>query len=170
MYRMTTAKGFSMRIAGLVPRRRRLPPVVGSMSKAGPRLPGGPASSDYKAEDAYGKFLVDLTDRWQLHLLDGGTYPPAAPLAGRFLLRERGEGVPARRDGQATWAWWCPTRCATRSARSGGARRAGRLVPGRARVGRLRAMAYMLPSYTQLGMAALLPGGTMDGRSLRPRT
>lgn len=113
---------------------------------------------------AYDMFLMDLTDRWQMHLMDGGAWPPSGlPSQARFF-REHVEIALPR---------------AERSKRIGvivsDALRyeAGSDLASRLSASRLKGIAgktsvkcapalSAIPSYTQLGMAALLPDGAME--------
>ncbi|WP_303868388.1 BREX-1 system phosphatase PglZ type A [Senegalimassilia anaerobia] len=116
-----------------------------------------------RVDDAYGKFLVDLTDRWQLRLMDAEVYPPTNILSQADFFYEKVEKeFPRAEDGKRLGViisdalrYEVGADLATRIA-------GGTLTLGRARVGaRCEGMVCMLPSYTQLGMAALLPRGAM---------
>lgn len=138
--------------------------LVGSMREAGPGFRQAARALATKADDAYGKFLVDLADRWQLHLLDGGAYPPAGMPSQADFFREHVEKAfpraePGKRVGVVVsdaMRYEVGRDLAARLSR-------GDVAAGRARAkATCGAMACMLPSYTQLGMAALLPAGTME--------
>lgn len=138
--------------------------LVGSMRASGLGFRQAAHALASKADDAYGKFLVDLTERWQLHLMDGGTYPPAGvPSQADFFRDHVEKAFPRAEDGKRVGV---VVSDALRY--EVGRDLAARLTRGDVAVGRARvkatcgAMACMLPSYTQLGMAALLPAGAME--------
>ncbi|MGN8751205.1 BREX-1 system phosphatase PglZ type A [Collinsella sp. HCP3S3_D1] len=117
-----------------------------------------------KVDDAYGKFLVDLTDRWQLHLMDSGVYPPSTiPSQSGFFYEKVEKELPTAEKGKRlgvivsdAMRYEVGAELSTRIA--GGDLSSGRVLVSASCEG----MACMLPSYTQLGMAALLPEGTME--------
>ncbi|MEG2747155.1 MAG: BREX-1 system phosphatase PglZ type A [Gordonibacter sp.] len=111
----------------------------------------------------YDRYLMDLTDKWQFHLMDEGTYPPRdIPSQNSFFHDKIARELPSVEGG----------------------RRIGVIVSDAMRfeagvelssilndlsLGRhgktkssVSGMTCMLPSYTQLGMAALLPPGEMS--------
>ena len=114
---------------------------------------------------AYNRFLIDLTDRWQLHLFDeDDTYPPISLFRqDRFFREEVEDSFPKAEKG-----------CRVGVIVSDALRfEAGKELTARlnaSSVTGLRGKAQaackgavcMLPSYTQLGMAALLPDGGMQ--------
>lgn len=117
-----------------------------------------------KVNDTYGKFLVDLTDRWQIHLMDSGSYPSdAVPAQSSFFYEKVEKSFPKAEDGRRVGV------IVSDALRyEVGAELASRInkgefaaIRGRAKAS-CEAMASMLPSYTQLGMAALLPRGSME--------
>lgn len=117
-----------------------------------------------KVDDAYGKYLVDLTDRWQLHLMDSGAYPPSTvPSQAGFFYEKVEKEFPMAENGKRLGVIVSDAMRyevgADLSARiTGGALSSGRTLVSASCEG----MVCMLPSYTQLGMAALLPEGTME--------
>lgn len=117
-----------------------------------------------KAMDGYDKFLVDLTDRWQLHIFDEGVYPPSSvPSQDRFfyekVLKSFPKSEPGRRVGvifSDALRYEVGAELATRFG-------LGEFTGSRRGVkGACEGMVCVLPSYTQLGMAALLPEGGME--------
>lgn len=117
-----------------------------------------------KIEDAYEKFLTDLTDRWQLHLMDNGAYPPVGiPSQAEFFYEKVEKAFPRPEDGKRLGVI-----VSDAMRYEVGADLAARVSSGAMTVGRghakatCEAMTCMLPSYTQLGMAALLPRGAME--------
>ena len=138
--------------------------LVDSMREAGPGFRQAARALTTKADDAYGKFLVDLADRWQLHLLDGGAYPPAGVPSQADFFREHVEKAFPRAETGKRVGVVVSDAMRYEVGRDLAARLSrGDVVTGRARAkAECDAMACMLPSYTQLGMAALLPAGTME--------
>ena len=117
-----------------------------------------------RVSSAYDGFLVDLTDRWQLHLLDEGTYPPASiPSQDGFFHEKVRKSFPVAKAGRRIGV---VVSDALRY--EVGAELASRLNLGvlagikGAMDASCEGMLCMLPSYTQLGMAALLPEGDME--------
>lgn len=112
----------------------------------------------------YDRFLVSLTDRWQLHLLDDGAYPPSSlPAQSSFfhdkVQLEFPKAEPDRRIGVIVSDAFRYEVGAELSARIND----GSLKPlSKKAAATIEGMACMLPSYTQLGMAALLPQGGME--------
>ena len=117
-----------------------------------------------KLDSDYGKFLVDLTDRWQLHLLDDGSYPPAGvPAQSSFFHDKVQLAFPKAEHGRRMGVIVSDALRYEVGAELAARVNAGVLahLPKRASA-QLDSMASMLPSYTQLGMAALLPSGPME--------
>ncbi|MEG2933825.1 MAG: BREX-1 system phosphatase PglZ type A [Gordonibacter sp.] len=114
---------------------------------------------------AYNRFLIDLTDRWQLHLFDEeGTYPPASlSRQDRFFREEVEKSFPKAEKGRRVGV------IVSDALRfEAGKELTARLnassvtgLRGKAQAA-CKGAACMLPSYTQLGMAALLPDGDMQ--------
>lgn len=117
-----------------------------------------------KVNGAYGKFLVDLTDRWQLHLMDTGSYPPATiPSQAEFFYEKVEKSFPTPEDGGRVGVVVSDAMRYEVGVDLAAGINAGMLSVGRSKArATCEAMACMLPSYTQLGMAALLPGGEME--------
>lgn len=117
-----------------------------------------------KVDDSYGKFLVDLTDRWQLHLMDSGVYPPSTiPSQSGFFYEKVEKELPTAEKGRrlgviVSDAMRYEVGADLSAQIAGGALSSGRALASASCEG----MVCMLPSYTQLGMAALLPEGTME--------
>lgn len=116
-----------------------------------------------KAVDSYDKFLMDLTDRWQLHLFDEGPYPPASiPSQDDFfherILKEFPRAEGGKRVGLIVSDALRYELGAELARRLGN----GELLRRKRVEVKCDGMACMLPSYTQLGMAALLPAGGME--------
>lgn len=117
-----------------------------------------------KVNDAYGKFLVDLTDRWQIHLMDSGSYPSVAiPAQSSFFCEKVEKSFPKAEDGRRIGVIVSDALRFEVGAELASRVNKGELaaIQGRAKAS-CEAMASMLPSYTQLGMAALLPRGSME--------
>lgn len=117
-----------------------------------------------RIENDYDAFLTDLTDRWQRHLMDEGAWPPASLASQSVFFHEHVElafpkDAPGSRVGvivSDALRYEAGHDLAQRLASS-----KARGLAGRASV-TCGAAACMLPSYTQLGMAALLPSGEME--------
>ena len=116
------------------------------------------------AEARYDSFLSDCAARWQEHLLDEGPWPNASLLSQADFFRDHvarraPEATPGHRVGvivSDALRYECAADLAERLNASKMKGLAGR---SRATV---EARAGMVPSYTQLGMAALLPAGKME--------
>lgn len=113
---------------------------------------------------AYHEYLSDLANRWQEHLMDAGSYPPpTVPSQPAFFSCRVQGALPAAENGRRVGVIVSDAMryevAAELAARLG----SGNLSMGRGAVRvSCEAMACMIPSYTQLGMAALLPPGTME--------
>lgn len=136
---------------------------VAAMRKAPAQFKRKAAELASKVDDAYGKFLMDLTDRWQSHLMDEGSYPPASvPSQAGFFCEKIEKEFPRAEDGRRLGVI-----VSDAMRYEVGADLSARIASGTLSLGRTRVsasctgMACMLPSYTQLGMAALLPRGPM---------
>ena len=136
---------------------------VGAMRKAPTGFKRRAGELVSQVDDAYGKFLVDLTDRWQLHLMDAGFYPPAdIPSQADFFYKKVEKEFPRAEDGKRLGVIVSDAMRYEVGADLAARVASGALSLGRTRMGTdCEAMACMLPSYTQLGMAALLPRGPM---------
>ena len=139
------------------------------MHTAKKKLPNGRFKKTFEASvtkacTVYDKYLVDLTDRWQLHLLDEGSYPPAVIPAQSSFFHERVQiAFPKAESGRRIGV------IVSDALRyEVGAELASRINDGTLKnlkakaAAKIDGMACMLPSYTQLGMAALLPAGAME--------
>lgn len=117
-----------------------------------------------KVNDAYGKFLADLTERWQAHLMDAGSYPPPGiPSQAGFFHERVTKEFPRAEGGKRLGVIVSDAMRYEVGADLARRVNAGALAVGRGRVkASCDAMACMLPSYTQLGMAALLPEGALE--------
>lgn len=137
---------------------------VGAMRCVPARFKRAAEDLTAKVDYSYSKFLDDLTGRWQAHLMDTGAYPPAEIASQADFFRDR--IVKAFPRAEAGKRMGVIVSDAMRY--EIGADLASRVTGGTLTVGRGRskatceAMACMLPSYTQLGMAALLPQGVME--------
>lgn len=136
---------------------------VGAMRKASANFKRRANELVSKIDDAYSKFLVDLTDRWQLHLMGTDVYPPAnIPSQADFFYEKVEKEFPSAEDGKRLGVI-----ISDALRYEIGADLATRITSGAISLGRVhvsadcKGMACMLPSYTQLGMAALLPRGPM---------
>lgn len=136
---------------------------VGAMRKAPAGFKRRANELVSKVDDAYGKFLVDLTDRWQLHLMDAGAYPPAdIPSQADFFYERVEKEFPSPKDGKRLGVIISDAMRYEVGADLALQVANGALSLSRARMGAdCAGMACMLPSFTQLGMAALLPRGPM---------
>lgn len=113
----------------------------------------------------YDDFLIDLNQRWQSRLLDGSKYPPKGIEAQKdfynthLLLRNVPKPAKGKRigvivsDSLRYESGVCLASCLNASMVSG--------LRGKAKAD-CTGMLSMLPSYTQLGMASLLPGDEME--------
>lgn len=124
------------------------------------------ASVRARIEGAYERFLGDLAERWQWPLDQGEPYPPADVPSQRDFFRDEVRRLfPKAEKGKRVGV------IVSDALRfEVGKELAGRLsasslrsLKGRVKVGCEGALA-MLPSYTQLGMAALLPEGAAGGK------
>ena len=114
-------------------------------------------------EKDYADFLEDLTDRWQSHLMDEGTWPPPSARSQDGLFHELvelsfPEARPGRRVGvivSDALRYEAGRELSERLSASGATGLSGKVSVS------CGAAVCMLPSYTQLGMAALLPDGPM---------
>lgn len=133
------------------------------------RIPAGKfkASMAQAMDDmrgCYDMFLMDLTDRWQFHLMDSGQWPPADLPSQAGFFREHVElALPVAQRGKRIGV------IVSDALRY----EAGRDLASRLSASRLKGLAgavsvkcthalSAIPSYTQLGMAALLPDGPME--------
>ena len=116
------------------------------------------------AEARYDSYLSDCAARWQEHLLDEGPWPcPSLPSQADFFRDHVARRVPQAAKGQRVGVVVSDAlryECAAELAERLNASRAKGLA-GRSRA-TVEARAGMVPSYTQLGMAALLPDGPME--------
>lgn len=113
---------------------------------------------------AYDLFLMDLTDRWQVHLMDEGVWPPTTlPSQTRFFREQVEMALPRAERGKRIGV------IVSDALRY----EAGNDFTSRLAASRLKGIAGKtsvkcshalgaIPSYTQLGMAALLPDGVME--------
>ena len=116
------------------------------------------------AEARYDSFLSDCAARWQEHLLDEGPWPgPSLPSQADFfrdhVARRAPEATAGHRVGvivSDALRYECAADLAERLNAS-----KERGLAGRSRA-TVEARAGVVPSYTQLGMAALLPAGAME--------
>lgn len=116
------------------------------------------------AEARYDSFLSDCAARWQDHLLDGGPWPASGlPSQADFfrdcVARRAPEATPGHRVGvivSDALRYECAADLAERLTAS-----RARGIAGRTKAS-VEARTGMVPSYTQLGMAALLPAGAME--------
>ena len=117
-----------------------------------------------KVSDAYGKFLSDLGDRWQEHLMDEGSYPPPSIPSQASFFRIRVEDTfPAAREGKRVGVIVSDAMRYEVGVELASRINAGGLFSLRnGATATCDAMVCMLPSYTQLGMAALLPQGELE--------
>lgn len=115
-------------------------------------------------EARYDAFLSDCAARWQEHVLDEGPWPTRGLPSQTDFYRD----FVARRSPEATRGHRVGVvvsdalryECAVDLCERLNASRAKGLV-GKSKAG-VEARAGVVPSYTQLGMAALLPGGAME--------
>ncbi len=111
-----------------------------------------------KAEADYGSYLSDIANRWQAHVLDNGVWPPEVDSAQtsffmRYVLRQVPEAAQGKRIGivvSDALRFEMGEELASRIAQN--VRRAKTSI---------EPALSTIPSYTQLGMAALLPDGPM---------
>ncbi|ACV21363.1 PglZ domain [Slackia heliotrinireducens] len=133
------------------------------------RVPAGRfKSSMTKAMDelrgAYDLFLVDLTDRWQMHLMDDGAWPPSElPSQSRFFREHVELALPRAERGKRVGVIVSDALRYEAGSDLASRLSASKLkgIAGRAAVKCAYALSA-IPSYTQLGMAALLPDGAME--------
>lgn len=114
---------------------------------------------------AYDKYLMGLTDKWQLALFaDGDTYPPACIASQASFYKDHvARALPSKEMGRRVGViisdalrFEVGRELSSRIARSYNPKlRDGKSVE-------CTGALCMLPSYTQLGMAALLPGGRLE--------
>jgi hypothetical protein len=114
-----------------------------------------------KLQGAYDSFLMDLTDRWQLHLMDEGGWPPESlPSQNEFFKQNVELAFPQAAGGRRVGVI-----ISDALRYEAGAELADRIAAstkrGLAKKIKVTTSAEvsMIPSYTQLGMAALLPMG-----------
>ena len=112
----------------------------------------------------YGKFLVDLTDRWQIHLLDSGQWPPKSLSRQDAFFHDYVEMSFPRPENNKRIGVIISDALRYEagvelSMRMGSTNKPG--LKGRIKT-KCQPMLCMLPSYTQLGMAALLPSGPLE--------
>jgi uncharacterized protein (TIGR02687 family) len=118
---------------------------------------GGAVSSAYARYDEY---VADVTERWQARLMERGSWPPEGLPAQSSFFHDHVEAeLPEARDGKRVGVivsdalrYEAGQEAAERLTASAMGRGGALAVSCDAAVG-------MLPSYTQLGMAALLPSG-----------
>ena len=117
-----------------------------------------------KVEARYDSFLSDCAARWQEHLLDDGSWPNASLSSQADFFRDYvARKAPEARLGHRIGVIVSDAlrfECATDLAERINASKAKGLA-GKSRAA-VEARAGMVPSYTQLGMAALLPAGPME--------
>ncbi|WP_251178637.1 BREX-1 system phosphatase PglZ type A [Adlercreutzia agrestimuris] len=114
---------------------------------------------------SYDQYLMTLTDKWQLALFaDGDPYPPQGIVFQAHFFKERvAHALPSSEKGRRVGIiisdalrYEVGRELASRISRSRNTKlRDGKSVS-------CEGALCMLPSYTQLGMAALLPGDTME--------
>lgn len=114
---------------------------------------------------SYDQFLMTLTDKWQLALFaDGDIYPPAGvAFQAQFFKDQVAHALPSSEKGRRVGVivsdalrYEVGRELASRISRSRNTKlRDGKSVS-------CEGALCMLPSYTQLGMAALLPGTSME--------
>lgn len=114
-------------------------------------------------EKDYDAFLQDLTNRWQSHLMDEGSWPPPSLRSQDGLFHELvelsfPEAQAGRRVGLVISDALRYEAGRDLAERLGASTASG--LAGKVSVS-CEAAVCMLPSYTQLGMAALLPDGPM---------
>lgn len=122
-----------------------------------------------KVVDTYDAFLADLTDRWQLHLMDEGKWPPPKLRPQSDFFHDNVElAFPKDERGRRVGViisdalrYEAGADLAERLSKSSVDRMRNRMSVS------LSASVSMIPSYTQLGMAALLPDGDM---TIDPKT
>ena len=114
-------------------------------------------------ENEYSQFLSDVTGRWQSHAMEEGVWPPDQQTAQssffkRFIEMEFPENTHGKRIGviisdalRYEMGVGLAAQLVASKARS---------ISGRTSVA-VKPAISMLPSYTQLGMAALLPDGAL---------
>lgn len=114
---------------------------------------------------SYDRFLMDLTDKWQIALFaDGEKYPPAGiSYQAHFFKEKVAHALPSAEKGRRVGViisdalrYEVGRELASRISRS----RNSKLRDGKSVV--CEGALCALPSYTQLGMAALLPGDAME--------
>lgn len=116
-----------------------------------------------KAESKYTQYLSDMSDRWQSHAMDAGVWPPKldtsqASFFKQCVERELPESAHGRRIGvivSDALRYEMGVSLASQLVAS-----KLRSIAGRTSVS-IKPAISMLPSYTQLGMAALLPDGPL---------
>ena len=137
---------------------------VGAMRRVPARFKRAAEDLTAKADYSYSKFLDDLTERWQAHLLDGGQYPAPGIASQACFFHERvTKEFPSAEAGKRLGVIVSDAMRYEIGADLAQRVNTGSLAVGRGRVkATCDATACMLPSYTQLGMAALLPQGEME--------
>ena len=119
--------------------------------------------AEAKMLKSYDEFLSDLTNRWQTHLMDEGGWPPASVPSQDGFFHDRVELAFPQADRSNRLAviisdalrYEAGKDLAERLSASKAAGLAGKISVS------CDAAVCMLPSYTQLGMAALLPDGPL---------
>jgi len=122
------------------------------------------APAEAKIMKRYDEFLSDLTNRWQTHLMDEERWPPASVPSQECFFHDRVELAFPQADRSHRLAvvisdalrYEAGKDLAERLSASRAAGLAGKISVS------CDAAVCMLPSYTQLGMAALLPAGTLE--------
>ena len=117
-----------------------------------------------KVHASYRSYLSDLADRWQKHLMDTGSYPPASISSQNLFFEGKVMGeFPRAESGSRVGVIVSDAMRYEVGLELASRLNAGDCLAGRSRVhASCEAMLCMLPSYTQLGMAALLPRGAME--------
>lgn len=115
-------------------------------------------------EARYDAFLSDCAARWQEHLLDEGPWPTRGlpsqmDFYRNFVARRAPEATGGHRIGVVVSDALRYECAVDLTERLNASREKGLAGKSRAKV---EALAGVVPSYTQLGMAALLPGGAME--------
>ncbi|MBQ9000890.1 MAG: BREX-1 system phosphatase PglZ type A, partial [Eggerthellaceae bacterium] len=112
----------------------------------------------------YDWFLMDLTDRWQVHLLDEGAWPPESIESQDGFFRNRIEMEFPRAEKGKRVGVIISAAMRDEVGRDLASRLAATKAKGLAGKASVECshILGMIPSYTQLGMAALLPEGAME--------
>lgn len=117
-----------------------------------------------RIEKDYDAYLADLTERWQRHLMDESGWPPSSVPSQSAFFHDNVELAFPKDEPRGRVGVIVSDALRFEAGRD----LAGRLAASKARdlAGRAAvscsAALCMLPSYTQLGMAALLPDGQME--------